>query len=193
VGAEPIPTPAHEEPLPDAPTVTRPDGLELYKLAYAEAKARVEGQREELTAARNRVVSFLAFIGASTAFLVGSALRGAQRDSTYDVLAIGATVLFGLAVVLALQVLLAVGRRFRRFRWEFHEATEDMLVFIDQMVPSKQDETSLNQHLAYAYRNHWLHNEEMLRTIRKAYVASIALAALQLGLWFAIVWFRGAA
>lgn len=176
-----------------APTTTRTDDLAMYKIAYDEARKQVEAQRDELERARTRAVQFLAFVGTSTAFLVGTTLRGAERDSVFNWLALSATALFGVSILLLVELLLALHWRGgpRRFKWRFVEPSSGILVFIDKEVPAP-NEVHLTQLLSYQYNGHWHHNKVMLSRLRYVYAACITTALVQLCLWTTTAWIRGA-
>src|SRR4051794_11682018 len=76
----------------------------MYKIAFDESVRALKDQVDELSGIRTRLVSFLAFIGAATAFLVGSSLTRATRDGAFYGLASLGTILLiaTIAIVIAL-------------------------------------------------------------------------------------------
>src|SRR5688572_27166118 len=102
--------------VPSAPNATQRQWVEpsaeaiakhedLYEITYSEATRTLDDQAAEVSNARTRAVQFLAFVGAATAFLLGTAITGAtQRDAVFYGLAIAgsALALAGIACVAAL-------------------------------------------------------------------------------------------
>src|SRR5690349_1031373 len=60
---------------------------DLYKVAYEESRRTLDDQADELNRIRDRAVQFEVFIGAATAFLVGTGLQAPHRDTTFRILA----------------------------------------------------------------------------------------------------------
>ena len=64
------------------------DAAPLERLAYEEGKRALADQTDELNGIRNRAVSYMAFVGSATAFLVGTGLKAAHRDAWFYSLAV---------------------------------------------------------------------------------------------------------
>src|SRR5690242_14732728 len=86
------------------------DDADLYKASYEEGQRALDNQWDELQGMRNRAVMLTSFIGAATAFLVGTGLHTSQRDALFYTLA-GLASALSVVYILLLLVLLRPGQK----------------------------------------------------------------------------------
>lgn len=163
------------------------DGLKngpLYKLAYEESQRTLDDQADELTGIRGRAVQFVAFVGAATAFLVGTSLQTVERDVTFYWLAGIATSMSVLLFVLIIAVLVPWKN------WEYRLSARALIRgWIEAEVPPPNEAAFLRA-LAQRYDDMRVNNERVLRPLRRCYVGIIAVGLSQLTLWAALAWWR---
>jgi hypothetical protein len=157
----------------------------LYRTVYEESQRTLDDQNDELTEIRQRVVQFVAFVGAATAFLVGTSLRASSKDAVFYWLAAFATSLscFTLALVVCVLVPFA--------KWEYRLSASvliDKWIETDVPVPS---EGQFLRALALRYDQMRQRNETALNRLRLAYVAVIVAGILQLSTWIVLSWVKG--
>lgn len=171
-----------------------PNRSELYKLAYEEGKRTVDDQLAELDSMRQRSVQFLAFVGASTAFLVGTGLRAPSRSTGFYLLASIATLSIVVSILLCSAILVAASWRGRGLQiedWSFRLSAKSLVQWIEPDVkpPSESD---YFRALALRYNAMADENAPRLSRMRRHYIAFLVFGFLQLGAWVALVWIYGA-
>ena len=158
------------------------------EFAVASGIAEIQGQTEELFRIRDRAVTFVAFIGASVAFLVGAGLGIKPKPLGFFVLSGVGTV--GL-VLLALFLYLGVSAR-RSFRNVIR--SNAMVRLMDGKLKDGQGHTmeSLEQarrHLASVTIVKMSEANEMaLKPVRKWYNALLWTGLLTLVVWSSLIW-----
>ena len=171
---------------------TRDDRPELYKLAYEEGKRTVDDQLAELDSMRQRSVQFLAFVGAASAFLVGTSLKVADRPWVFYLLAVTASVFTLLTVALCISLLLATRRPWTggEHDWSFRLSPRALVRWIEPDVrpPSESD---FYRALAERYEGMAEDNTEGLAKVRSRYILFLGAAVLQLTLWLVLAWLYG--
>jgi hypothetical protein len=158
--------------------------VSLYRLAYEESKRTLDDQSSELSEVRQRGVAFVAFVGASTAFLVGTSLASPVRDLIFYGIA-------GLATVLSLATLVLVVTLLSPWQsWDYRLSSEVLVSrWIESDVPAP-DEAQFLRALALRYDQMFRDNERKLAVIRRVYVAEILTGTLQLIVWVLLAWVR---
>lgn len=159
----------------------------MYRIAYQEGQRTLDDEQDELNRMRDRAVQFTAFIGAATAFLVGTGLNASHKDALYYGLASAASALSAILIAL---LFLLLAPTFRH-PWHYRISTKKMIdEWIEADVP-QMDEAGLLREVALRFDD-WHHlNEKMLRSIRTLYRWLIATGAAQVTVWAALVWIRG--
>jgi hypothetical protein len=135
---------------------------------------------------RQRSVQFLAFVGASTAFLVGTGLKSPSRDGTFYVLAACASVCSLISVVLAVFLLLSL-KGLRPVDWSFRLFPSKLIEWIEPEVP-QPDETDYLRALALQYEDMADKNTPLIALMRKYYVLFLFFGFTQLILWAWLAW-----
>jgi hypothetical protein len=160
---------------------------EMYKVAFEESVRALKDQVEELSAIRQRLVQYLAFVGAATAFLVGSGLHAVTRDGMFRALVSGGTALMLITIVCMIVLLWPTFSKFG--------ATSSAQKIIYEMIEPKispvRSEGELYHDLAIYNDQAADENETILKKARALYVAAIISGALQLTVWIVLVWLRG--
>lgn len=163
---------------------------EVYELAREEELRRLDGQRAEVDAMRQRTAQYLAFVGAATAFLAGTGIKTPDRDAAFWWLAGSASMLSLAAIFLAVSVFLALALpALRPADWQFVLRPGAVLQMIEADVRAP-DAAQLNRHLITLYGSMSVHNEAALAKLRHLYVGFLTVGALQLLVWTALVWAR---
>lgn len=157
----------------------------LYKAAYEEAKSGVEGQTSELDAIRQRAAAYMSFVGAATAFLVGTSLRlPTTRNLEFYVIAGIATSLSLLTVIFACLVLLPTRT------WEQKLSGQDLVEgWIETDVPPT--ETLYFRALALLYDDMRAANETVLQQVRWRLTGVVVCGSLQVLAWATLAWYMG--
>lgn len=166
------------------------NGTGLYKVAFEESVRALEDQVKELDGIRQRLVSFLAFVGSATAFLVGSSLKplegtAANRDLWFYLLAIGGTVVVIIALGCAIYLLWPGSTELKV------TASARLIISrtIEREVPAVESDGDLYRELAVHYDRGRCANDEVLDRVKKFYFWAIVGGVVQLGFWVALVWY----
>jgi hypothetical protein len=161
----------------------------VYKVAFEESVRALEDQVEELTGIRQRLVGYLGFVGAATAFLVGSSLRPqvggpTDRDAWFYVLAISGTSLMVVSIVCAIFLL------WPRLTKLSTTASAKLIIgrHIERELSPVQSESELYRSLALYNDGAVDENDTVLERARKFYFGAIVVGALQLCVWVVLVW-----
>jgi hypothetical protein len=93
---------------------------DLYQVNYEEGHRALDDQQDELNGIRDRAVQFTVFVGAATAFLVGSGLQSPHRDAFFYAIAWVASAASALSVSLLFLVL----NPSRRNKWAYRLSTK---------------------------------------------------------------------
>jgi hypothetical protein len=159
---------------------------DLYQMAYEASQRALDDQQDELGRLRDRGVNFAAFIGAATAFLVGTGLNASHRDWVFYLIAICASVC-SLAFLWALIVLLNPSTR------KLWRARISARVLIDEWIDVDLPPTQaqFTKELALSYDKARENNEKLLQAVRTWYRVLILVGSAQVLLWVALVWVRG--
>lgn len=157
----------------------------LYKAAYEEAKSGVEGQTGELDAIRQRAGAYMSFVGAATAFLVGTSLSlQTARGAGFYVLAGVATALSLVTIAFACLVLLPTRT------WEQKLSGQDLVEgWIETDVPPT--ETLYFRALALLYDEMRAANEAVLQQMRWRLAGVVVGGSLQVLSWALLAWYMG--
>jgi hypothetical protein len=161
---------------------------DLYQVAYEEGRRTLDDQTDELNRMRDRAVNFAVFVGAATAFLVGTGLQAPHRDSTFYAIAILASALSALMIFLLFRVLNPA--KVKKEFWNYRMSPKSLIqgwIETDVPVPSK---AQFNRELARVYDDMVLKNEAVLGGLRTAYRWLIVIGSAQLMVWAALVWIK---
>jgi hypothetical protein len=159
----------------------------LYRIAYEEGQRALDDQRDELKSIRDRAVSFTAFVGAATAFLVGTGLKTGNRDIVFYVLAGVASALSTVFILL----LLALLRPWKKKPWHYRlEPTKLITGWIDTEIPIPIEARFIRE-LAETYDGMQAQNEDLLGSLRNWFRWLILVGAAQVTVWAALVWAKG--
>jgi len=181
-------------PLPkrDGGQPTGPDprlNEDLYQVAYEEGRRTLDDQTDELNRMRDRAVNFAVFVGAATAFLVGTGLQAPRRDSSFYAIAILASALSALMIFLLFIVLNPAKRR--KEYWNYRLSPKLLIqgwIETEVPVPGK---AQFNRELARVYDDMVTKNEAVLGALRTSYRWLIVTGSAQLMVWAALVWIKG--
>jgi hypothetical protein len=161
--------------------------VDLYKVAYQEAQRALDDQQGELRSMRDRSVQFTAFIGAATAFLVGTGLHPAYRDVLFYILASVASALSVALILLLLALLTPSNRRL----WYYRLSAKSLIAgYIETEVPPPTEAHFLRA-LAERYDGMRVENEKLLSAVRAYYRWLIVVGIAQITVWAALVWVKG--
>lgn len=159
---------------------------DLYQIAYQESQRTLDDQQDELNHMRDRSVSFIAFVGAATAFLVGTGLTDTHRDGVFYLIASLAS-LVTLAMIVLMWLLLkpSYGKK-----WNYRLSAKVLIAeWIEKDVPAPS-KGELVRGLAETYDEMQAENETLLTSLRTLYQMLIAAGIIQLVLWGALVWIK---
>jgi hypothetical protein len=157
---------------------------DMYRIAYQEGQRALDDQQDELKGMRDRAVQFTAFVGAATAFLVGTGLHPVHRDATFYALATTASVLSGILILL----LLALLRPSNRKLWHYRLSAQSLITgWIETEVPPPGEAHFLKS-LAEKYDQMRVQNEELLGSLRTWYRWLIVVGTAQVTMWAVLVW-----
>ena len=182
-------------PLPDAETLA--SNAPMYRVAYTESIDALKDQVDELNGIRTRLVAYLGFVGSATAFLAGSILGSTRftgvvnnRVATVIDRSVGFYAIAGLATALllaaiVLTVVILAPRGTKMFRNA--SAYEIIAGHIEVDIPT--NEGLLLRNLALLNDKDFKSNRKVLAKIRRKYVVTVALGAVQLALLVCLVWF----
>lgn len=163
------------------------DAAELYNVAYAESQRTLDDQQDELKGMRDRAVAFTTFVGAATAFLVGTGLSVTHRDITFYTLAAVASALSAVWILL----LIALLNPRKKKPWNYRLSAESLITgWIETEVPGPSKAQFLRA-LALTYDEMRTANEDLLGPLRTAYRWLIIVGSAQVTLWAALVWLKG--
>jgi hypothetical protein len=172
---------------------------EVYKLAYEESKRSLDSQTLELDSLRQRAVQFLAFIGAGTAFLVGSGLAVDARPFGFYLFSIAGTILLIIAMLVLGYVLFPLHRvsvstsgdkskkRLRVAPWRGRLSGARLIAEVDRDIP-KATEEAFTAALVKQYDRMLTSNLLTLKAVRRAYVTFVFCSVLELACWVIVVW-----
>jgi hypothetical protein len=156
----------------------------LYRIAYEASQRSLDDQLDELNRIRDRAVQFVVFVGAATAFLIGTGLKAPVRDSLFYVLASIGSLLSVAAIVLLFLLLNP------HLSWSNRiSARRLMSDWIEPQVP-QMSEGDLLRALAGQYDDYRAANERLLGVLRFYYRSLIILGSVQVVVWAALVWAR---
>lgn len=160
---------------------------DMYRVAYEESQRTLDDQQDELKGMRDRAVQFTAFVGAATAFLVGTGLHTTTKDALFYTLAGIASGLSAALIVLLFILLMPSRKRL----WHYRLSAGSLINgWIEAEVPPPNEAALVR---AIAIKNDEMHrdNERLLGYLRKIYLYLIAIGAAQLTVWAALVWIKG--
>jgi hypothetical protein len=161
----------------------RPDQTDLYRVAYTESQRTLDDQRAELQGMRTRSVQFTAFVGAATAFLVGTGLHATDRNALFYTLAAIASAISALSIVLLVLLLHPSNRK----KWEYRMSAKSLINgWIETDVPPS--EHLFLRELALKYDEMHTANESLLQSLRTRYRWLIIAGSAQVVIWAALVW-----
>lgn len=187
-----------------------PSFVEVYKTGFEEGKRAVDAQMSELESIRTRSMMFLAFIGAATSFLIGTSLGAATVSSWFFVLAVPATGLWLLTLILCLAVLMAPLRMrslFTPWKWRSNPKLMVMnwqfrmnaLSIISRPNPKPgtegigrpDSEADVFQALALRLQGMWQYNDAQMEKIRHRYWLFVVTGTVQMMMWTVLAWLYG--
>lgn len=159
---------------------------EQYRIAYQEGQRTLDDEQDELKGMRDRAVQFTAFVGAATAFLVGTGLQHVNNTPLFYALASSASLLSVIVIVLILALLVPSKKKLWHYRTSAKILVEE---WIECDVPPP-DEASLLRAMALLYDNMHRSNEILLTSTRRFYRSLIAVGAAQVTMWAVLVWIK---
>lgn len=186
-----------ERPSPGPPLTERSSDLstarsdiakhtDMYRIAYQEGQRALDDQQDELKGMRDRAVQFTAFVGAATAFLVGSGLHPAHRDAAFYALAGVASALSAVLILLLLALLRPMAGRL----WHYRLSAKSLIAgWIETEVPPPTEAHFLRA-LAEKYDDMRAENEKLLSLLRTWYRWLVVVGAAQVTVWAALVWVK---
>lgn len=159
---------------------------EQYRIAYLEGQRTLDDEQDELRGMRDRAVNFTAFVGAATAFLVGTGIQHVSKDALFYALASIASLLSVMLIALLLLLLVPSKKKLWHYRLSSRTLIEK---WIDCDVPPP-DEASLIRAMAMLYDDMHKSNEILLRSVRRFYWLLLTVGAAQVTLWAVLVWIK---
>lgn len=169
--------------LPPALTDLQSDSAaRLYRIAFDEGRRSIADQAEELTGVRSRAVSYMAFIGTATAFLVTTTLKAVTPDLSFYIVAGIATLSVSWATLQLCRVI-----------WPNTKFTLRMdpiviiELFIDKKIPTYSD-AEIYRELSKWFGRYLDTNERSLVKIRKLFAHVILFGGGGLVMWTIAVW-----
>lgn len=160
---------------------------DMYRIAYQESQRTLDDEQDELNRMRDRAVAFTAFVGAASAFLVGTGLQTHGKDGWFYVIAITASALTALLIVLLVALLTPSKSKLWHYRLS---ATSLIKGWIEADVPPP-NEAAFIRALAVKYDEMHRDNEVFLRSLRRKYQWLIVSGTAQLTIWATLVWIKG--
>ena len=155
-----------------------------YLITYEESVRTLDDQADEVNRIRDRSVQFIVFVGAATAFLVGSGLQAAHRDSIFYAIAGVASAASVLMIVLLFLVLNPPNKRL----WNYRVSAKKMIaIFEADVAPSKSE---FVRYLSLLNDDSREGNEKLLKPLRAYYRSLIIVGSVQVTIWAALVWAR---
>lgn len=163
-----------------------------YELARAEELRRLEYQRDELDSMRTRASQYLAFIGATTGFLVGNGLQSADRDTVFYVLAAIASILSGSAIYLGIAIFLGGGTLGRNTSGQYAFTLNSLVVLrtVEADVPHANP-SQVSAYITRLYAEMADGNAPVLAVARQQYRWFLVTGATQVLGWTILLWTRG--
>ena len=156
----------------------------MYRDVYEESQRSLDDQQDELKGMRDRAVQFTIFVGAATAFLVGTGLTAAHRDWVFYLIASVAS----LFSVVSVGLLLALLKPSKKHQWNYRLSSKSLIAdWIESDVPVPTEPQFLRA-LAMLYDDMQDENEILLKPLRQIYQVLMVVGVLQLILWAALVW-----
>ncbi len=160
---------------------------DLYQIAYEEGQRALDDQAGEIRGVRDRAVQFTVFVGAATAFLVGTGLQSAHRDAVFYTLASIASLLSAAMIALLIVVL----GPSRSNLWHYRVSARSLInTWIETKVPPPSNGHFFRR-LAEQYDDWRVKNEKLLSGLRKWYRWLIIVGSAQVTVWAALVWAKG--
>ncbi|BCO99318.1 hypothetical protein [Mycobacterium intracellulare] len=163
----------------------------LYRVAYDESVNALKTQSDELSGMRQRLVSFLAFVGSATAFLAGSALTATQSTTTQS--GHRSDLFYGVAAVASLLMLAVITYTVNILRPKSAKIIRAASAY---RIVEGHIETDIPTNEGHLLRNLALRNDEAVQAnrsvlvkLRRDYVTAIALGSLELVALIGLVWF----
>ena len=160
---------------------------DLYRIAYEESRRTLDDQANELNSMRDRAVKFEVFIGAATAFLVGSGLSSSHRDAAFYALAAVASAASALMIFILFVVLNPSQKKLWSYRLSARRLVRG---YIETEVPLPSKAQSMRA-LSEMYDDMRVDNERILQSLRRWYRWLIVVGAAQITIWAALVWAKG--
>lgn len=162
-------------------------GASLYVVAFEEGRRFLADQLSELEGMRNRTVSFLAFVGSASGFLIGAALSNSvERHFAFYSLAFIATALSVAFVICAIWILLSLNSRGHSSRWRLNLSPRTLVGWIETDPPPAPSD--FFRALAVEAEEMIATNDPALRRVRAQYVAVMILGIAQLIVWTWLAW-----
>ncbi|OBI82706.1 hypothetical protein A9X00_07095 [Mycobacterium sp. 1245805.9] len=164
------------------------DKTNMYKVAFEESVRALKDQVDELSNIRQRIVSYLAFVGSATAFLVGSSLNApGSRDDLFFFLASVGTAFMGITIGCATVLLRP------KFTKIGATASAQTIITgtIERQVSPIESEAHFYRDLAIYNDRAVDKNDGKLKWTQRLYITAITCGALQLTVWIVLVWLRG--
>lgn len=182
-GTEPV-EPVKHRPYPSNNDLRQ--NASLYRVAYDESVNALKTQVDELNGMRQRLVSFLAFVGSATGFLAGSALTATQssgRSISFYIVAGAATVLMLAVIADTVTILRPKSAVIVR------AASAHTIIggYIEIDLPT--NEGHLLRNLALHNDNSVKKNRIVLNDLRSKYIRAIALGSVELVVLAGLIWF----
>jgi hypothetical protein len=178
--------PARSENLRELSSAEIDEHAELYQVAYEESQRTLDDQQDELNHMRDRSVSYVSFVGAATAFLVGTGLTHSDRDWLFYLLAGVASVLTLAMIVFAWLLLNPSNVK----PWSYRLSARVLIAdWIEKDVPAPT-KAELVRELAVTYDEMQTDNEVFLSNLRTLYRNLITSGVAQLVFWGALVWVK---
>lgn len=171
---------AHERParIDDVPTPS------LHAYAYDQGLRALDDQRDELNGIRTRAVQFVAFVGAASGFLVGSALGSSDADSDLFYVVASIASIASVVMLVCVALVLSPAKKFE------YRLDPNVLVqqWIERDVPRRPTQPELLSGLAKLQSGMIQDNETSLNKWRRQYRVLIISGLVSLSLWMAAVW-----
>lgn len=165
----------------------------LYKIAYDESVRTLRDQTETLSNIRQRLVQFLSFVGAATAFLVGAGIRPSEGADNRTELASSFYPLTYWGIGLMLVTLVATIALLCPIFWRLGVTSNARAIIegsIDPVDPDEdavEDEAELLHHLALFYSDNGEKNFTVLAWAKWVSFVAIICGVAQLGVWTTLV------
>lgn len=166
--------------------------LAVYELARVEELRGLDLQWKEAEGIRTRTAQYLAFIGATTGFLLAAAPKSDKGLALWALAGLG-TILALLAIFFA--GCISLGRSPRhplkgRIVWAFKLNPGETFSFAEQQLPGPPTEAQMANYLASKYAEMSHENQRPLLLLRKIYAAFLICGASQLLAWTTLVWVK---